>query len=175
MIPSRLSSFRGALLLSSFQHSGFLSQQILTQGLLAIPLANSHSPGHASIVSTIRLLTNSLPLSECKMYGIPNTLNTRSFKPRTTSFACFDFIGKRIWNFVKWSITWHTQLNSPAGVFWKSIRLIYKRILRFPVQAPLDAKLVLLTLLTSPWPLLWSCRNTVTLGEWSFPLDNGPK
>ena len=93
-----------------------------TKGLLAFPLTNLHFPGHASIVSTIRLLTNSLPLSECKMYHRPNALNTRSFNPRTTSFVCFDFTGKRIWNFVKWSITWHTELNSPSGVLRKSIR-----------------------------------------------------
>ena len=88
-----------------------------------------------------RIINYSLPLPECKMYGRTNTLNTHFFNPRTTSFACFDFMGKRIWDFVKWSITWHIQLNSPSGVLRKSIRSIYKRIGRFPVQAPLDANL----------------------------------
>ena len=82
------------------------------------------------ILHVIRLFKNSLSLSECKMYGRPNTLNTRSFNPWTTSFACFDFIGKRIWNIVKWSITWHTQSNSLSAVLRKSIRSIYKRIKR---------------------------------------------
>ena len=111
-----------------------------TQELLAFQLTNLHSPGHASIVSAIRLFTNSLSLSECKMSGRPNTLNTRSLNPWTTFFSCFDFIGKRIWNFVKHSITWHMQLNSPSGVLRKSIRSIYKRIRRFPVQAPLGTQ-----------------------------------
>ena len=67
-------SWRFAVIVISTQWFPF-SIHPCTQGLLAFPLTNLHSPGHASIVSTIRLFANSLPLSECKMYDTPNTLN----------------------------------------------------------------------------------------------------
>ena len=119
------SSWRFAVII--IKYSGFLLQHILSpRGFLLFHWPIYIPPGHASIVSKFRLFTNSLPLSQCKMYGRPNTLNTRSFDTWTTSFACFDLRGKKIWNVVKRSITWHTELtNSPAGVFRKSIRSIY--------------------------------------------------
>ena len=86
-----LFSWHFAVIIISTQWFPF-STHPCTRGLLAFPLTNLHSPGHASIVSTIRLFTNSLPLSECKMYGRPNTLNICYFNPWTTSFACFDLM-----------------------------------------------------------------------------------
>ena len=129
--------WRFAVIIISTQWFPF-STHPCTQRLLAFLMTNLHSLGNASIVSTIRLFTNSVSLSECKIYGRPNTLNTRSFNPWTISFACFDFIGKRIWNFVKWSITWHTHLNSLSAVLRKSIRslrnnYLQKKLSKYPM------------------------------------------
>ena len=120
------------------------------------------------------------------------TRYTRSFNQRTTSFACFDLIRKRTGNFEKWSITWHTQLNSPSDILQKSIRSIYKskksdlmgqgvktRVARFPVQALLDARsfLGIQACYKAPGELWVEIVETQWLAsdEWDCPIDNDPK
>ena len=80
MIPSRLSSLHGVLLLSSLNTAVSFCNMFFHLGVscfsidqFTFPQAMPRQCPHS------RLFTNSLPLSQCKMYGRPNTLNTRSF------------------------------------------------------------------------------------------------
>ena len=74
------------------------------------PFTILHWPGQIRRVALIMLLTNSFPLSLCKTVGKPNMLSTFSTKPLETFFAHLLISGKRQWNFLKWSTTWHIYL-----------------------------------------------------------------
>ena len=80
--------------------------------------------GHICINSLITSAQNSLPLSDCKIVGGEPTKWKSSKRYAATSIALFEVRALAQENLVKWSLTWHTYLNSLSESYDKSIRSI---------------------------------------------------
>ena len=86
-------------------------------GWRGLPLIVLRKPSQFFNKFLITLLTNSLPLSDWRMYNIPKYGKTLSAWLTATSTASLLHMGNKIWNLEKWSVTWPMNLYSPSGLW----------------------------------------------------------
>ena len=73
-------------------------------GFLGLPLTMTTSPGHSFTTARMISFTNSLPLSEWRILGVPNIAKTLLCKFSATSAALFLASEKRMCIFDQWSM-----------------------------------------------------------------------